>query len=397
MKCGIAGLVTTLDIKISGWSNLRARSRKRIAKKVTKLRKWLLPFEHYRREEDSPMATLSAVAMSYHTEQLFGSPRYHTSKPTFREEMCEILIEQCFLPSHGLRCTKISNLSKFVGVLRKQNYAESNHIDLASFPVPQPAACNYVSKYMYLEGLFTLLCMDRMHRNCRVQKEPSKGFPNRLIRAKVRKFKQSVMIQGQSTKIVTLPSAPDMYSVLRAVLDQKWKKPIACFQERQNLSKQQRSRSLDPAWPNGQTWEDKLPSSLTKRRQSTKRGPSRDEHTYHHLVDTQRAALKIDQKIANCRINQASIIAACLQKMWTLRHNGTHSTNNKFAEILKALIYKIDAAHSILCTHFKKSERNHPRHATLSRYLPVKKATMEWCNLNTSEHPLVANRHHRKV
>jgi len=157
MKCGIAGLVTTLDIKISGWSNLRARSRKRIAKKVTKLRKWLLPFEHYRREEDSPMATLSAVAMSYHTEQLFGSHRYHTSKPTFREEMCEILIEQCFLPSHGLRCTKISNLSKFVGVLRKQNYAESNHIDLASFPVPQPAACNYVSKYMYLEGLFTLL------------------------------------------------------------------------------------------------------------------------------------------------------------------------------------------------------------------------------------------------
>jgi len=178
MKCGIAGLVTTLDIKISGWSNLRVRSRTRITKKITKLRTWLLPFEHNRREEDSPMATLSAVAMSYHTEQLFGSHRYHTSKPTFREEMCEILIEQCFLPSHGLRCTKISNLSKFVGVLRKQNYAESNHIDLASFPVPQPAACNYVSKYMYLEGLFTLLCMDRMHRNCRVQKEPSKVFPN---------------------------------------------------------------------------------------------------------------------------------------------------------------------------------------------------------------------------
>jgi hypothetical protein len=103
------------------------------------------------------------------------------------------------------------NLMKFVGLLRKQNYVESNHIDLASFPVPQPAACNYVSKYMYLEGLFTLLRMDRMHRNCRVQKEPSKGFPNRLIRAKIRKFKQSVMIQGQSTKIVTLPSAPDMY------------------------------------------------------------------------------------------------------------------------------------------------------------------------------------------
>lgn len=218
-------------------------------------------------------------------------------------------------------------------MLRKQNYAESNHIDLTSFPVPQPAACNYVSKYMYLEVLFTLRYLDWMHRNCRVQKEPSKEFPNRLIGAKVRKFKQSVMIQGQSTKIVTLPSAPDMYSVLRAVLDQKWKKPIACFQQRQNRSKQQRSRSSDPGWPNGQTWEDKLPSSLTKRRQSTKKSPSRDEHAYHHLVDTQRAALKIDQKIANCRINQASTIAACLQKMWTLRQNGTHSTN--FREIWK--------------------------------------------------------------
>jgi hypothetical protein len=155
--------------------------------------------------------TLSSSNVSLYRTAFFDSPRYHTSQPTCREEKCEILIEQCFLPSHGLRCTKISNLSKFVGVLRKQNYAESNHIDLASFPVPQPAACNYVSKYMYLEGLFTLLRMDRMHRNCRVQKEPSKGFPNRLIRAKIRKFKQSVMIQGQSTKIVTLPSAPDMY------------------------------------------------------------------------------------------------------------------------------------------------------------------------------------------
>ena len=44
-------------------------------------------------------------------------------------------------------------------------------------------------------------------------------FPK--VDVKVRKFKQLVKIQGQSAKIVTLPSATDMYSVLRTVLDQK--------------------------------------------------------------------------------------------------------------------------------------------------------------------------------
>jgi hypothetical protein len=62
-------------IKISGWSNLRVRSRKRRTKKISKLRKLLLPFEHYEREDCSPTATLTTVGMPYYTQPLFFLPR----------------------------------------------------------------------------------------------------------------------------------------------------------------------------------------------------------------------------------------------------------------------------------------------------------------------------------
>jgi hypothetical protein len=62
-------------IKISGWSNLRVRSRKRRTKKISKLRKLLLPFKHYERDDCSPTATLTTVGLPYNTQPLLFLPR----------------------------------------------------------------------------------------------------------------------------------------------------------------------------------------------------------------------------------------------------------------------------------------------------------------------------------
>ena len=112
---GIRNCWTGDGIKISGSSNLRMRSRKRRTKKKTRLRTLLLPFEHYERRRFPNGNTMSSSNALQHPTAFFNSPRYHTSQPTFREDVWEILIEQCFLPSHGLRWTKIS---KFVEALR---------------------------------------------------------------------------------------------------------------------------------------------------------------------------------------------------------------------------------------------------------------------------------------
>lgn len=111
--------------------------------------------------------------------------------------------------------------------------------------------------------------------------------------------------------LITISTGYVLYPrcIASAELNNSW----SCFQKCQSRSEQQRPRS---SWP---------VSRWPSKRRSAKNAPGEDAKTCHHLVDSQRAALKIGQE--NCKLSTRSCVDFReLQNVQTQKRS-TDSTN----------------------------------------------------------------------